>query len=128
MATPETAPPPVRAWCGSVFGLTIGADEPLPGVPATAAPTAGRRHLTWRRLPPFPAPRLQAPVETLVDLRHESGEPFMTIERDAGGAFHVSTPALGSHVVAGDGSTIDSYVPRIAPQLWQRPFFAQVLP
>ena len=52
----------------------------------------------------------------------------MTIDRDAAGAFRVVTPGLGAHLVSADGSTIDSDVPRIAPQFWQRPFFAQVLP
>ena len=127
MATPEIAPPAAAGWYGSAFGLSVTADQPVPGIPArNGAP--GGRPVAWRRLEPAAVALAPEPVETLVDLRHPSGEEFMTIVRDAAGSYRIASPGLGVHSVAADGSWIESRVPRVAPQLWQRPFFAQVLP
>lgn len=126
MATAEACHETDRVWRGSVFGLTIEALEPMKNVPG-ATGRASRRS-TWRRLGNRETRPWAAPAETLVDLRRPSGAAFMSVERDAAGSFRIAAPGFGEHFVAADGATIETRVPEVAEDQWQRLFFAQVVP
>jgi hypothetical protein len=52
----------------------------------------------------------------------------MSVERDVAGSFRVAAPGFGEHFVASDGATIESRLPELAGDQWQRLFFAQVVP
>src|SRR5262245_1387339 len=125
MATAESCRGTDRAWRGSVFGLTIESAEPIENVPPAVGSTA--RRTTWRGLG-YGEPRPWARAETLVDLRRPGGAAFMSVESDAAGSFRVAAPGFGEHFVASDGATIESHLPDVAGDQWQRLFFAQVVP
>lgn len=125
MATAETWEGADRAWRGSAFGLTIEAAEPIENVPRAVGRAA--RRSTWRRIGDGES-RLWASAETLVDRRHPDGSAFMSVERDAAGSFRVAAPGFGEHFVASDGAAIESRLPEVAQDRWQRLFFAQVVP
>jgi hypothetical protein len=125
MATTETGHAIDGAWRGSAFGLTIEAREPIPNVPRATG--RAMRRSGWRRYGSRES-RPWTPAETLVDLRRPAGAAFMSVERDAAGSFRVAAPGFGEHFVASDGRTIESRLPDVVGDQWQRLFFAQVVP
>src|SRR4051812_16369846 len=119
---------PVTRWSGSGFGLVLQASEPFPGLPPTAA--AGQRVTSWREVAAQEvegAWRL-GDGEMLLERRHPDGRLFLQIDSDEQDGFRIWAPYYGRHLVAPDGCSITSALPRVPPVRWQRLFFEQVLP
>src|SRR4051794_1670101 len=105
-----------------IFGLTL-AD-------GTTPVARGPRATRWRHVS---TPELEAlwsgsRPERVLDRRFPDGKLFLPVKRDDRAGYYVHAPRFGRHLVAPDGRTITSALPRIAPWRWERLFLAQVLP
>ena len=102
--------------------------EPFPGLqPATAA---GERVTSWREVSAEEvetAWRLDD-GEMLLERRHPNGRLFLRIDSHERDGFRIWAPYYGRHLIALDGCSIASALPRVPPVRWQRLFFAEVLP
>ncbi|HKV68706.1 MAG TPA: hypothetical protein VJN72_11525 [Gaiellales bacterium] len=119
---------PVAHWSGFGFGLVLEAPEPFPGLPA--ANGVGERVTSWREVSAEEiegAWRLED-GETLLERRHPNGRLFLRIDSHERDGFRIWAPYYGRHLVALDGCSIASALPRVPPVRWQRLFFAEVLP
>ena len=115
-------------WSGYGFGLVLEAPEPFPGLQAATA--ACERVTSWREVS---AEEVEAAWrledgEALLERRHPNGRLFLRIDSHERDGFRIWAPYYGRHLVALDGCSIASALPRVPPVRWQRLFFAQVLP
>jgi hypothetical protein len=106
-------------WGRPVFGMSLAASR------STTPRTVTWQHLTTRELD---AIWNGGSSYRTVDMRFPDGKLFMAVDRDEQLGYMVRAPRFGRHIVAVDGRTISSALPRIAPWRWERLFLAQVLP
>lgn len=119
----------MHAWRGTVFGLEVAAAQPVPGMTA-CAPGSGQRLVEWRRLSAsaFDAAATAPAWSSLVELRHDGGALFLSVEHAEQVGFRISAPGFGRHLVSEDGSLILSHVSLDRASRWERLFYAQPLP
>jgi HPr serine kinase-like protein len=109
-------------WNRPAFGITL--------VRESDPSAAGGRAASWRHVSAREVDAIWArgdPRRT-VDLRFPNGKLFLAVEHDQTLGYLVRAPRFGRHIVAPDGGTITSALPRIAAWRWERLFLAQVLP
>jgi len=125
---PAQPAPSLARWSGYGFGLVLETPEPFPGLQPAAA--TGERVTSWREVSAEEvetAWRLDD-GETLLERRHPNGRLFLRIDSHERDGFRIWAPYYGRHLIALDGCSIASALPRVPPVRWQRLFFAQVLP
>jgi len=105
----------------TAFGLTL--------VEAGASARGGRAtrwvHVTERELRSVWS---GSDARRTLDRRYPGGRLFLAVDHDERLGYLIRAPRFGQHIVAADGRTITSVLPRIAQWRWERPFLAQVLP
>jgi hypothetical protein len=116
-------------WRGAAFGVEIAADEALPGMAAASAASAGRL-VEWHRVSAasFDTASTGAAWISVVDLRHDGGALFLSVDFGEAVGFRISAPGFGRHLVSQDGRILLSHVPRRCVSRWERLFYAQPLP
>ena len=118
----EIEGPAADLWDRSAFGITL--------VRPDVSDAMARRTATWLQVRARELDSVwdSSSAHRTVDMRFPDGKLFMAVERDERLGYMVRAPRFGRHVVAADGRTITSAVPRIAAWRWERLFLAQVLP
>jgi hypothetical protein len=116
------------AWRGRAFGLSIEAEQPIPGLAADTGDSS--RRTRWEQAARADLDAEWAPRHgrQLVDMRHPGGELFLRVDHDPELGYRAEAPGYGIHRVSADGSRVQSVVPNGGARDWQRLFFAQVLP
>jgi hypothetical protein len=120
---------PAPTWQSRAFGLHVRAPFPVPGAPSCdgegmnpgtliTLTSAAELDRAWRA----------GDRDVLVDMRHPSGRPALTVEHRSDLGFRIWMPRYGRHVISCDGSRIRSALPKISREHWQRLLFAQPLP
>ena len=128
VAEEAVAPAGTRAvTSGSAFGVVVEADF---AIPALGPAGRGSRMTSCRAVS---AADLEAAYPSDgwtpdVDLRHADARLFLDIRHHAEAGYRIWAPRHGRHLVATDGTSILSALPRRASLGWQRLFFAQALP
>lgn len=117
-----------HAWRGNAFGLEIAAAEAVPGI-AACAPGTRPRLVEWRQLSAerFATTATAPGWSSLVDLRHDTGDLFLSVEHAEGIGFLIQAPGFGRHLVSEDGRLLYSHLPA-GSSGWERLFYAQPLP
>jgi hypothetical protein len=116
-------------WYGCAFGVRVAAPEALETLTESSA-DVGAPVVSWSRVADPEELAGAWPgvgVERLVGAS-EDGDPMMSVDVDAGGAYLVQAPGYGKHVVSANGLRITSVLRSDAPWNWQRLFVAQALP
>lgn len=116
-------------WYGCAFGVRVAAPEALETLTESLA-EAGAPVVSWSRVAD-PEGLAEAwsgvGVKRLVGASKD-GNPMMSVDVDACGAYLVQAPGYGKHVVSANGLRITSLLCPDAPWNWQRLFVAQALP
>ncbi|MEX0815873.1 MAG: hypothetical protein WD027_00370 [Gaiellales bacterium] len=113
---------------GYAFGLELSARVPIPV--AAANGRGSGRATTWELVTDVELASTWNAKEavSLLDRRHLSGRPMLAIDHHEALGYRLAAPGFGRHIVSGDGQTVRSVLPNVAPWRWQRLLFAQVLP
>jgi hypothetical protein len=116
-------------WRGTAFGLEIAAAQAVPGI-GVCAPGTQQRLVEWRQLSAsaFDDAAAASAWSSLVDLRHDDGVLFLSVEQAEGVGFRISAPGFGRHLVSEHGRTLLSHLGPNCKPGWERLFFAQPLP
>lgn len=114
---------------GHAFGVVLESAKPFPGLQAVNDPLPARL-TTWRETSAEEINDAWAADEgrLLHERRHPDDRLFLRVDfRDSVG-YRVWAPYYGRHLVAPDGTAVESAVPRVPVARWQRLFFGEILP
>jgi hypothetical protein len=112
-----------------VFGIDVEIELPIWPVNATGYDIGGRRTVVEGSTSRELCDLWRAAEPTRVRERlFPNGQKSLTVDYDPGVGYRVWACRMGCHLVSPDGSHVFSVPSRLAPWVWQRLLFGQVLP
>lgn len=121
---------PIRAHTPArVFGIDVEIELPIWPANAGDHASRGRRTVVQGSTSRALCDLWRAAEPTRVRERlFWNGQQSLTVDYDAGVGYRVWACRMGCHLVSPDGSHVFSVPSRLAPWVWQRLLFGQVLP